>query len=60
MKIDENCINEKAVQAIDELVALPFEYSDENEESDHLRLVTIGAIRGVLDLSNLLKGALKE
>ncbi len=60
MKIDENCINEKAIQAIDELIGLPYEYCDENDGSDHLRLITIGAIRGVLDLANLLKGALKE
>lgn len=60
MKIDENCINEKAIQAIDEVVALPFEFCDGDEGSDHMRLVTIGAIRGVLDLANLLKGALKD
>lgn len=59
MKIDEECINHNALRLIKEIVGLPFEYNDQNDDSDHMRLVTIGFVRGVIELADALKEAVK-
>lgn len=60
MKIDESCINHNALRIINDIVGAPFEYSDQDETADHSRLITIGAIRGVLDMAEAMKEVLKE
>lgn len=59
MKITEDCINHNALLVIDMGIASPFEYADASEDADHIRLVTLGYIRGVLDLAKELKEVLK-
>ena len=60
MKITEDCIDHNALCVINMGIASPFEYADSSEDADHIRLVTLGYIRGVLDLANELKAVLKE
>lgn len=60
MKITEDCINHNALRVINMGIASPFEYADSSEDADHIRLVTLGYIRGVLDLANELKAVLKK
>ena len=59
MKIDEACINHNAVRLINEIVGIPYEYGDQDESTDHLRLLTLGAVRGVLDMAEAMKKVLK-
>lgn len=58
MKIDEACINHNAVRLINEIVGSPYEYGDQDETADHCRLLTIGAVRGVLDMAEAMKKVL--
>ena len=59
MKIDEACINHNAVKLINEIVGIPYEYGDQDESTDHLRLLTLGEVRGVLEMTEAMKKALK-
>lgn len=59
MKIDESCINHNVVGIISDAVDVPERYSSEDDNSDHIRLITLGYIRGVIDLANVLKEVLK-
>ena len=60
MKIDEACIDHNAVKLINEIVGSPYEYGDQDESTDHCRLMTIGAVRGVLDMVEAMKKVLSE
>ena len=60
MKIDEAYINHTALRLINESVGCPYEYSDQDESVDHLRLMTIGEVRGVLDMAEAMKEVLSE
>lgn len=59
MKIDEACIDHNAVKLISEIVGNPYEYGDQDETADHCRLMTIGAVREVLDMAEAMKEVLK-
>ena len=59
MKIDEACINHNAVRLINEIMGNPYEYGDQDESTDHLRLLTLGEVRGVLEMTEAMKKALK-
>ena len=59
MKIDEACINHNALRLINEIVGDPYEYGDQDESADHCRLLTIGVVRGVLDMVEAMKKVLK-
>lgn len=59
MKIDESCINHNALRLINEEVSELFEYCTEKPNDDHIRLVTLGEIRGMCLLADALKEALK-
>ena len=59
MKIDEACINHNALRLINEIVGSPYEYGDQDETADHFRLMTLGAVRGVLDMTEAMKEVLK-
>lgn len=60
MKIDEACINHNAVRLINEIMGNPYEYGDQDESTDHLRLLTLGEVRGVLDMAEAMKAVLSE
>lgn len=59
MKIDEGCINHNTVRLIADMVGLPFEYSEQSEDADHTRLITIGYVYGVIQMGEALKEVLK-
>lgn len=55
MRITYENINYNALRLIDEVVGLPFEYADEGNDADHQRILTIGIIRGILDMAKAMK-----
>ena len=59
MKIDEACINHNALRCISEEIGSPYEYAEEDATSDHIRLITLGYVNGVLALADALKEVLK-
>ena len=59
MKIDEACINHNAVRLINEIMGSPYEYGGQDESTDHLRLLTLGEVRGVLEMTEAMKEVLK-
>ena len=58
MKITEDNINNNLARTIEDMVGLPFEYSEESEDADHQRLITLGYVKGAIDLANNLKAVL--
>lgn len=58
MKIDEACINHNALRLINEIVESPYEYGDQDESADHLRLLTLGEVRGVIEMAEAMKKVL--
>ena len=42
MKIDEACIEHNVAQLTKEIVGVPLEYAEQDDGSDHLRLITLG------------------
>ena len=57
MKIDEGCIDHNATRLIEEYTQCIWELNDDNQ--DHIRLVTLGFIRGVLEMGEAMKEVLK-
>ncbi len=60
MKIDEACINDNALKLIEGELATPFEYTDEDENLDHTRILTLGEITGIILMANQMKEVLKK
>lgn len=58
MKIDENIINEKAIELIDELVSYDFIYGTDGRKE--FAVLSMGIVRGILDMAGALKGELKN
>lgn len=59
MKITEDSINHNLALLIEEMVGLPFEYSEGTDDADHQRLITLGYVKGAIDFANRLKEVLK-
>ena len=55
MRITIEDINRCAVQLIDEALGSPAEYARQQDSEDHQRLLTLGFIRGVLEMSRVMK-----
>ena len=60
VKTTENYINHTALRLINEIVGSPYEYGDQDESTDHLRLLTLGEVRGVLEMTEAMKKVLSE
>lgn len=61
MKIDESSINHNALRMIKEVVGIPWEYCDTTDhDADGCRIVTLGAVYGVILLADELKQLLKQ
>ena len=58
--MDVNSINRILVETIHAIIDCPYEYSDQADKWDHLRLTTLGEISGALELANRLKEALQN
>ncbi len=59
MKIDEASINHNALRLIDEIISCPFDYCEDKPEEDHMRLLTLGEISGIIEMANEMKKVLK-
>ena len=59
MRITEDCINHNAVRLIKEN-SLPWEMYEQNDDSDHQRIITLGFIEGVLTMADCMKEVLYE
>jgi hypothetical protein len=59
MKITTDNIDYNATRLIDQEVDCPYEYSKQSDDNDHVRLLMIGYIRGVLDMAKTMKEVLK-
>lgn len=60
MRINEECINHNASRLIDDVTANPYEWSEQGDDADHQRILTIGYVRGVLDMAKAMKEVLKS
>ncbi len=58
MKITEDCINHNVMRIIDE-TNVPYEMYEANDDADHQRLITMGYVRGVQDMAQVMKEVLK-
>lgn len=59
MRIDEGCIDHNVVRMVDEMTSSLYEFADATENDDHVRIATLGAIRGICDFAHDLKEVLK-
>lgn len=58
MKIDDASINHNVVRLVDEATSSLYEIVDETPIDDHMRIATLGEIRGICELANALKEVL--
>lgn len=58
MKIDESCIDHNALRLIRDYVGIPLEYCTSDDEADHMRLVTLGYVQGVIEMAKAMKEVL--
>ena len=54
MRITEDCINHNVVRLI-KGNSLPWEMYEQNDDSDHQRLIALGYIDGVLAMADCMK-----
>lgn len=59
MKIDEACINHNALLLIGEMVSGLYDYTDTEPSLDHTRVATLGEIRGICRMADVMKEVLK-
>ena len=60
MKITEDGINHNALRLIEAELGCLYDYSDQDENLDHTRLLTLGYINGVIAMANEMKEELKD
>lgn len=60
MKIDETCIDHNTVRLIDDAILSPYDYSEQTDDADHQRILTIGVISGILEMAKAMKEVLKS
>lgn len=59
MKIDESSIDYNVVRLVKALVDSVYECSDSNDDMDHIRLATLGEIKGICTMAETMKEVLK-
>ena len=59
MKIYEENINYNALRLIKEEIGCPYEYCDEDNNQDHMRLISLGFVQGVIAMADAMKEVLK-
>lgn len=60
MKIDAACIDHNVVRIILELTDSIFDCSDANGDMDHIRIATLGEIKGVCEFAKVMKEVLES
>ena len=58
MKITEDCINHNVVRIVSELTDSIYDCSDANADMDHIRIATLGEIKGVCEFAKVMKEVL--
>ena len=58
MTIDKNILNAKAMELIDELTSYDFIY--DTDDLKEFAVLSMGIVRGILDMAGELKGELKN
>ena len=59
MKIDESCINHNALRLIGEMVSELYEFTDQDESMENMRIATLGEIRGTCQMADATKEVLR-
>lgn len=59
MKIDYSNIDYNAVRLIGEMVSELYEFTDKDESMENMRIATLGEIRGICQMADAMKEALK-
>ena len=59
MKIDESCINYNAMRLISDMVSELYEFCDADDNMERMRIATLGEIRGICQMADEMKKALK-
>ena len=59
MKIDESCINHNAVRLIGEMVSELYEFTDQDASMENMRIATLGEIRGICQMADVMKEVLR-
>ena len=60
MRINDENINHNVTRLIEEYTQCIWEINDEKNDEDHTRLMTLGFIRGVLEMGEVMKEVLKS
>lgn len=60
MKITEDCINHNVVRLIGEMLTDMTDWCGEKTFEDHLRIETLGEIKGILTLAETMKEVLRS
>lgn len=59
MKINYENIDYNAVRLIGEMVSELYEFTDQDESMENLRIATLGEIRGICRMADVMKEALR-
>ena len=59
MKITEECVDYNAVRLIGEMVSELYDFTDANDNMEHMRIATLGEIRGICQMADAMKEVLK-
>ena len=60
MKIAEENINHNAVRLISELTDSIYDCSDASGDMDHIRIATLGEIKGICEFAKVMKEVLQS
>ncbi len=60
MKIDESCINHNAVRLVGKMVSELYEFTDQDESMENMRIATLGEIRGICQMADAMKEVLRS
>jgi len=59
MKIDEACIDHNVARLTDEMLSELYDWCGKSDNEENMWLVSMGEIRGMMQLANALKEVLK-
>ena len=60
MRITEECINHNVDRLVSELAGTIYDCSDADESMDHIRVATLGEIKGICEFAKVMKEVLQS
>ena len=60
MRITEECINHNVDRLVSELAGTIYDCSDADESMDHIRITTLGEIKGICEFAKVMKEVLRS